>query len=249
MNKKISIISAVVIIGLIIGIIAVISFINPINSTTSYNKVVIFAPHPDDESIGMGGLIQKLKSEGKEVHVVVMCSGNGISDKVPLTVNYYNLTIPNSASAADRKKIIREDSFVRVMNIYGVSYDMIGLNDSGTTDENVFNEMEKMYKEGYGEFYTTTGEMEIDHTHCANAMKLMMEKYPQLKYRQYPVYWHASNNGPERFKPTPLVNNYTDYNVTKYLPKKLEAFQVYYNIQIFPVGLYQTNIERIYYLN
>jgi len=193
----------------------------------------------------MGGLIQKLKNEGKEVHVVLMCSGNAISSKLPLTVNYYNLTIPTNASAADRKKLIREDSFVRVMNIYGVSYDIIGLDDGGTTVENVFNEMEKKYKEGYGIFYTTTGEMQIDHTHSANALKMMMEKYPQLKYRQFPVYWHAS----KRFKPTPLVDNYTDYNVTEYLPKKLEAFQIYYNIQIFPVGLYQKDIERIYYLN
>lgn len=193
MNKKIVTISIIGIIGLIIVIAALISLIYPNTfettpnytntyhaniTATSYNKVVIFAPHPDDESIGMGGLIQKLKSEGKDVHVVVMCSGNGISSKVPLTVNYYNLTIPTNASAADRKKLIREDSFVRVMNIYGVSYDIIGLDDSGTTDENVFNEMEKKYKEGYGEFYTTTGEMEIDHTHCANALKMMMEKHP-----------------------------------------------------------------------
>lgn len=216
---------------------------------TSFNKVVIFAPHPDDETIGMGGLIQRLKNEGKEVHIVLICTGNGISKKVPLCYNYYNLTIPSNASLADRKKIIREDSFVRVMNIYGISYDMIGLDDSGTTDENIFAEMERMYKRGYGEFYATTGEFEIDHTHCANALKLMMEKYPQLKYRQYPVYWHASNNGPERFKPVPLVNNFTDYNVTEYLPGKLKALQVYYNIKIFSVGLYQTKVERIYYLN
>ncbi|MGZ7208957.1 MAG: PIG-L deacetylase family protein [Methanobacterium sp.] len=247
MNKKIGLIGVIIV---IIGIITLIYLIYPTSvGSTSNNKVVIFAPHPDDETIGMGGLIQRLKSEGKEVHVVVMCSGNGISSKVPLCYNYYGLNIPANASPADRKKIIREDSFKRAVGIYGVSYEMIGLDDSGTTDENVFNVMDRMRKEGYGEFYTTTGEFEVDHLHCANAMKLMMEKYPQLKYRQYPVYWHASNNGPERFKPVPIVNNYTDYNVVEYLPLKLKALQVYNNIQIFPVGLYQANIERIYYLN
>ena len=102
---------------------------------------------------------------------------------------------------------------------------------------------------GYDEFYTTTGDYNLDHQHCADAMKLMMEKYPQLKYRQFPIYWHAADNGPEKYVPTPLVNNYTDYNVTKYLPKKLEALKVYNNIQIFAVRTYQTDIERIYYLN
>ena len=219
-----------------------------VNVPTSNNKVVIFAPHPDDETIGMGGLIQKLKSEGKDVHIVVMCSGNGIPDKIPVT-NYYAANISANATPADKKKLIREDAFVRIMKIYGVSYEIIGLNDSGTTDKNVFSVMERMYKEGYGEFYTTTGDYNLDHQHCADAMKLMMEKYPQLKYRQFPIYWHAADNGPERYVPTPLVNNYTDYNVTKYLPKKLEALKVYNNIQIFPVRTYQTDIERIYYLN
>ena len=218
-------------------------------NASSNNKVVIIAPHPDDETIGMGGLIQKLKSEGKDVHVVVMCSGNGITDKVPLTYNYYNLTIPANATQADRKAIIREDSFKRVMSVYNTSYEIIGLNDSGTTDQNVFDVMERMKNEGYTEFYTTTGDYNVDHLHCADAMNLMMQKYPQLKYRQFPIYWHAANNGPERFPPTPLVNNYTDFNITAYNSEKLDALQVYYNIQIFPVNTYQTDIERIYYLN
>lgn len=219
---------------------------NPVNTTTSYNKVVIISPHPDDETIGMGGFIQRLKSEGKEVHVVVMCSGNGIPDKVHVS-NYYHVNISSNTTPADRKKLIREDAFVRVMNIYGVSYEMLGLNDSGTTDEDVLRVMERMYKEGYGEFYTTTGEYNVDHEHCANAMRLMMEKYPRLKYRQFTVYWHATDNGTD-YIPKPLVSIHTDYNVTQYLPKKLQALDVYYNIQIFKNGEYLTDIERIYYV-
>jgi len=255
MNKKI--LTITIIIGLFV--VFYLGYSSSVNSTsnnttnttnvTNYNKVVIIAPHPDDETIGMGGIIQKLKSEGKEVHVVVMCSGNGITNKVPLTYNYYNLTIPANASLADKKRLIREDSFQRVMSIYNTSYEIIGLNDSGTTDENVFDVMDRMRQEGYGEFYTTTGDHEIDHLHCADALKLMMDKYPQLKYRQFPIYWHAANNGPLKYPPIPLVNNYTDYDVSGYNSQKLEALQVYYNIQIFQVGLYQTNIERIYYLN
>lgn len=216
------------------------------NVQTSYNNVVIFSPHPDDETIGMGGLIQKLKSEGKKVHVVVMCSGNGIKNNLS---SPYNVNISANATPADRKKDIREDAFVRVMNTYGISYEIIGLNDDGTTDKNVYSEMERMYYEGYGEFYTTTGDYNSDHEHCADAMTLMMEKYPQLKYRQFPVYWHAANNGPKIFVPTPIVNNYTDYNVSEYLPIKQEALQIYYNIHVFQVGEYQTNTERIYFLN
>ncbi|MEN4018058.1 MAG: PIG-L family deacetylase [Methanobacterium sp.] len=214
------------------------------NELTS-NKVAIILPHPDDEAIGMGGWIQKLKSQGKEIHCVLLTSGNGITSKVPLCNNYYGLNIPQNASAAERKKIIREDSFKRVMNIFECSYEMMGIDDGTVTTEMVYNVMEKMYRDGYTEFYTTTGDYNVDHLSCHNAMKSMLEKYPQLKYRQFPVYWHSS----PKYKPMPIVNNYTDYNIKEHLPKKQEAFEVYYNIEIFKRGLYKMDIERIYYIN
>lgn len=39
-------------------------------------RVTVFAPHPDDESLGCGGLIARLKDEGSLVHVVVMSDGS-----------------------------------------------------------------------------------------------------------------------------------------------------------------------------
>jgi LmbE family N-acetylglucosaminyl deacetylase len=38
--------------------------------------VVVFAPHPDDETLGCGGLIARLKDEGSRVYVVVMSDGS-----------------------------------------------------------------------------------------------------------------------------------------------------------------------------
>ena len=209
------------------------------------NKVAIILPHPDDETIGMGGMIQKLESEGKEVHCVLLASGNGITDKVPLCNNYYGLNISQNASAAEKKKIIREDSFKRVMSIYNCSYEIIGVDDGTVTNETAYKVMEKLYNEGYGEFYTVTGDYTPDHLSCHNAMKSMLEKYPKLKYRQFPIYFHSSS----KYVPMPIVNKYTDYDVKEYLPKKLEAFEVYYNIGIFKRGFYKTEVERIYYIN
>lgn len=40
-------------------------------------KVLIVAPHPDDEVIGCGGFIARLVAEGKTPHVVVMTGGEG----------------------------------------------------------------------------------------------------------------------------------------------------------------------------
>lgn len=39
--------------------------------------VVIVAPHPDDEVLGCGGLMQRLTAQGREVHIVFMTGGEG----------------------------------------------------------------------------------------------------------------------------------------------------------------------------
>lgn len=39
--------------------------------------IVIVAPHPDDEVLGCGGLIQRLTDQGREVHIVFMTGGEG----------------------------------------------------------------------------------------------------------------------------------------------------------------------------
>jgi LmbE family N-acetylglucosaminyl deacetylase len=223
-----------------------VSIQNDSHLLNSSNRVVVILPHPDDESIGMGGMIQKLKNEGKEVHCVLLTSGNGITDKVPLCDNYYGLGIPQNATKAERKKIIREDSFKKVMTIYNCSYEMMSFDDGSISNETAYKVMEEKSKEGYSEFYTTTPEGNIDHLGCSNAMKLMYEKYPQFKYRQFPIYWHASS----RYVPKPIsAENFMDYDVSEFLPKKKEAFEVYYNIGIFNRGLYGLNVERIYYIN
>lgn len=40
-------------------------------------KIMIIAPHPDDEVIGCGGLIARLAAEGNAPHIVVMTGGEG----------------------------------------------------------------------------------------------------------------------------------------------------------------------------
>ncbi len=42
-----------------------------------HGKVLIVAPHPDDEVIGCGGLIARLVAEGRTPHIIVMTGGEG----------------------------------------------------------------------------------------------------------------------------------------------------------------------------
>ena len=38
-------------------------------------KVIVFAAHPDDELLGLGGTVRRLANEGVEVHAVIMAEG------------------------------------------------------------------------------------------------------------------------------------------------------------------------------
>ncbi|OYU91588.1 MAG: GlcNAc-PI de-N-acetylase [Bradyrhizobiaceae bacterium PARB1] len=44
---------------------------------TGGEPFVILSPHPDDETLGLGGLIAQARRAGQEVHVVVMTDGAG----------------------------------------------------------------------------------------------------------------------------------------------------------------------------
>lgn len=44
---------------------------------TSHAPIVVLSPHPDDETLGLGGLIAQARSAGQEVHVVVLTDGAG----------------------------------------------------------------------------------------------------------------------------------------------------------------------------
>ena len=47
-------------------------------------RLMVFAPHPDDESLGAGGLIQRVLSLGGKVEVVFMTNGDGYPEGVEL---------------------------------------------------------------------------------------------------------------------------------------------------------------------
>lgn len=227
---------------------------NATANASSPEKVAFIIPHPDDETIGAGGTIQRIMANGSTVHFELMTSGDAVTSQLLTVTNYYKVAIPANASSADKKKLIREDSFKQVMGIFGCSnYNIQSFDDGALNSEVVFTTMENLYlKEGYTVFYTTTGDGNGDHLACQQGMQKMKEKYPNLKYRQFPIYYYHAT----RAATTALTNNYTDVNVNIYAAKKKSAFQVYYNIHtilntFYPYsdGLYSISPERIYYIN
>jgi LmbE family N-acetylglucosaminyl deacetylase len=48
-----------------------------LQSLVGQQSVMVLAPHPDDESLGCGGLIAEGQAHGRDVHVVVLTDGSG----------------------------------------------------------------------------------------------------------------------------------------------------------------------------
>lgn len=62
----------------------------PIPAFTQGERVIIFAPHPDDETIGTGGIIQQALAKGAKVKVV--CLTNGDNNELAFIVFEKRLT-------------------------------------------------------------------------------------------------------------------------------------------------------------
>lgn len=78
-------------------------------------KTIVLSPHPDDETLGAGGLIADLRKENREIHIVAITDGE----------NAY----PNIKNLRE----IRQQEQEKALHILGVSKDHItrlGLMDS-----------------------------------------------------------------------------------------------------------------------
>ena len=86
--------------------------ISDYETVVDWGKTCVFAPHPDDESLGCGGAIALLRQSGLPVSVVVMSDGT--------------LSHPNSLKfPPDKLCKLRENEIADALRILGVTADEI----------------------------------------------------------------------------------------------------------------------------
>lgn len=74
-------------------------------------KILVFAPHPDDETLGCGGTIAKRVKEGYDVLIVVMTDGrNALSEPFGI----------HSNPSPEELKKIRKEELIKAVGILGV---------------------------------------------------------------------------------------------------------------------------------
>jgi LmbE family N-acetylglucosaminyl deacetylase len=98
---------------------------------TPHDRIIVVAPHPDDEALGAGGLIQQACAVGAEVHVIYLTSG----DHNQIAFKLYNLRLHLNAKQYVAFGIMRQHEAIRAMAGLGLAREQLtflGYPDYGT---------------------------------------------------------------------------------------------------------------------
>ncbi|MBI3785682.1 MAG: PIG-L family deacetylase [Deltaproteobacteria bacterium] len=96
-------------------------------------RLIVFAPHPDDETIAAAGLIQRVRESGGEVRVVYMTNGDGYVDAVRHSVHRDKTSSADFLAYGQR----RHDEALRALGSFRLGSDdavFLGFPDDGIDD-------------------------------------------------------------------------------------------------------------------
>lgn len=159
-------------------------------SLENQGKVLIVAPHPDDEVIGCGGLIARLVSEGRAPQIVVMTGGEGSHRSC------CNLT--DKELKAARRKLTRTSLAilgVPMENIHELNYPDGGISAENEQTEELKKLFERLQPQTV--FVPHWGEGWLDHIKTAEIVKNLMSKdtevYEYCVWMWYYNIWRGIN--------------------------------------------------------
>ncbi len=85
------------------------------------DRLLVVAPHPDDEALGCGGLIQRAVDQGAEVHVALMTNG----DASELALIFGERELPNGPQAFVQLGVRRQLESLAALSALGVPSDQV----------------------------------------------------------------------------------------------------------------------------
>ncbi len=96
-------------------------------------RLLVVAPHPDDESLGAGGLMQQVLDGGGRVHVLFMTSGDGYPEAVALATGHRQ---PTAVDYRGFGELRRAEALVALeqYHILPISVTFLGFPDGGLAE-------------------------------------------------------------------------------------------------------------------
>ncbi|MBB4079211.1 LmbE family N-acetylglucosaminyl deacetylase/SAM-dependent methyltransferase [Lewinella aquimaris] len=167
--------------------------VHPVGDLEAWSSTVVFSPHPDDESLGCGGLIATLADRGQAVRVVFVSDGS--------------MSHPNSVNfPRERRAAIRQTEALAACNELGVPADRVhfmGLPDGaipGRHDEGfsaAVNTVANWLTEWRADTVVVPWRRDLhpDHRTTWDICRAAADKLPtEPRWIEYPIWmWEATN--------------------------------------------------------
>ena len=155
---------------------------------TGGRPFVVLSPHPDDESLGAGGLIALARREQQQVSVVTVTDGSGSHP--------HSLSYPRERLIATRKAELAD-----ALRILGVAFEWahhLGLRDTAAPtggpafDRAVASVSDVVEATGAAALFVTwDGDPHCDHKAASLLTLGVRRRHPSLRLWAYPVWgWH-----------------------------------------------------------
>lgn len=174
-------------------------------------KILVFAPHNDDEVLGVGGTIAKYASEGHEVYV---CEATSLLSK-PERVQFI------------RNEALKAHEVLGVKKSFFLDLPVVAIKDTPTKEVNArFDEIVRLIRPDIA-FIPHKGDMHIDHGEVAKAAMVALRpiENPQLKE----IYVYETLSETEWNIPTIdnafIPNCYND--ITDFIALKMHAMECF----------------------
>lgn len=194
------------------------------HALTGGRPFVVLSPHPDDETLGAGGLIAAACDEGQDVNVVVVTDGSG--------------SHPRSKQYPRQKLVdLRYSEVHRAGLALGLQPDRVkflGLPDTmapkaGARFDAAVNEiLEVIDCSGAGSLFVTwEKDPHCDHEAAAELAKAVRRRCPGLKLWAYPVWgWHIDTSEEMGHSPHAYRIDISRYRDRKFLAIDAHASQM-----------------------
>jgi LmbE family N-acetylglucosaminyl deacetylase len=175
--------------------------------TTAYELTggrpfVVLSPHPDDETLGAGGLIASACTGGQEVDVIVVTDGSGSH---PQSKQYPKLRLVDLRYSEVHKAGVALGLQPDRIGFLGLS-DTLAPKSGPQFDTAVEETLDVIRRSGAGALFVTwEGDPHCDHEASAELAKTVRKMSPGLKLWAYPIWgWHIEASAEIR-QPPPMA--------------------------------------------
>ncbi len=186
------------------------------------NKILVIAPHPDDEVLGVGGTMARLAEEGCEVYVVIVTKA-------------YPPEYDKAVAQRDRQEATAAHQLLGVkktifLNLPAARLDSVS---HGDINRQLSAVIKKIQPEAI--YIPFTGDIHIDHQRVF--LSALVASRPNIPHAPRAIYAYEtlseSNWNAPYLAPNFVPNVYVD--ISRYLETKIEAMQMYTSqIKSFP---------------